>query len=64
MEASDGINVVKSDTYTVQIAGEKDKGPLRLNVKDDEVLANQALLKGTSLSVSPEQVSLSVDGKK
>ncbi|MDM5153308.1 lamin tail domain-containing protein [Bacillus sp. DX1.1] len=64
VEASDGINVVKSDTYTVQIAGEKDKGPLRLNVKDDEVLANQALLKGTSSSVSPEQVSLSVDGKK
>ncbi|MGH1144981.1 lamin tail domain-containing protein [Bacillus pseudomycoides] len=64
LEASDGFNVVKSDMYSVQIAGEKDKGPLRLNVKDDEVVANQVLLKGTSSSVGAERLSLLVDGKK
>ncbi|MFI8707637.1 lamin tail domain-containing protein [Bacillus sp. NPDC077411] len=64
LEASDGLHVVKSDMYAVQIASEKDKGPLRLNVKDDEVVANQVLLKGTSSSVGSEQLSLLVDGKK
>ncbi|WP_017153986.1 lamin tail domain-containing protein [Bacillus bingmayongensis] len=64
LEASDGLNVVKSDMYSVQIAGEKDKGPLRLNVQDEEVVANQVLLKGTSSSVGAEQLSLLVDGKK
>ncbi|EEL25853.1 hypothetical protein bcere0018_51550 [Bacillus cereus Rock1-15] len=61
MEASDGLNVVKSDMYAVKIDGEKDKNPLRLNVKDDEVVANQVLLKGTSSSVGFEQLSLLVD---
>ena len=64
LEASDGFNVVKSDVYSVRIDGEKDKGPLRLNVKDDEVVANQVLLKGTSSSVGSERLSLLVDGKK
>lgn len=64
LEASDGLNVVKSDMYAVKIDGEKDKNPLRLNVKDDEVVANQVLLKGTSSSVGFEQLSLLVDGQK
>ncbi|WP_242144442.1 MULTISPECIES: lamin tail domain-containing protein [unclassified Bacillus cereus group] len=64
LEVSDGFHIVKSDIYSVQVANKKEQGSLRLNVKNDEVVAGQVLLKGTSSSNWSEQLALFIDDKQ
>jgi len=61
---SDGINEVTSETYKVAITSDFDDASLRLNVKTDEIVSKEKILKGTSKSDSPDQVKLFIDGSE
>ncbi|MCU9612618.1 lamin tail domain-containing protein [Caldibacillus lycopersici] len=61
-EVSDGQNEVISDTYRVTITSDLDQSSLRLNVADGEILNGTAVLKGTSETDNPEDVTLFIDG--
>ncbi len=59
--ASDGTNDVTSETYRVQITNDLDQSSLRLNIKEDDILAGEQVLKATSASDGPENVKLLID---
>ncbi|MFD1779878.1 lamin tail domain-containing protein [Fredinandcohnia salidurans] len=60
--ASDGRNEKTSDTYRVDITTDHDQSSLRLNVKEDDIVTGDVILKGTSADDAPDNVSLMVDG--
>jgi len=60
--ASDGKSETTSDTYRVNITTNHDQSSLRLNVKEDDILNGEVILKGTSADDAPSDVSLIVDG--
>lgn len=60
--ATDGKNEAESAHHTVTITNDLDNSPLRLNVKDDQILSGEAILKGTSNYDLPDQLDLSIDG--
>lgn len=59
--ASDGTNDVTSETYRVQITNDLDQSTLRLNIKEDDILAGEQVLKATSASDGPENVKLLIN---
>ncbi|WP_338788062.1 lamin tail domain-containing protein [Metabacillus sp. FJAT-53654] len=61
---SDGSNEVKSDTYKISINNEIDNSDLRLNVKDDDILSGEKILKGTSKNEPAENVKLFIDNSE
>lgn len=62
--ASDGRNEKTSDTYRVDITTDHDQSSLRLNVKEEDIVTGDVILKGTSAEDAPDNVSLMVDGKE
>ncbi|MWV43273.1 metallophosphoesterase [Paenibacillus sp. HJL G12] len=61
---SDGVNETVSDPVKVAVTGGLSDAPLRLNVKDEEILKGTHIIKGTSESSGMAGVTLSLDGKK
>ncbi|MFD3447609.1 lamin tail domain-containing protein [Microbacteriaceae bacterium 4G12] len=61
---SDGMNEVRSDTYKVKVISERDTSSLRINVKDNEILAGKKIIKGTSQDEAPSDVNLLIDNKE
>ncbi|ETI68492.1 metallophosphoesterase, partial [Neobacillus vireti LMG 21834] len=61
---SDGTNEVTSETYKITITNDLDDSSLRLNVKLNEIVSKEMILKGTSKSESPDQVRLFIDGSE
>ncbi|MDR9854791.1 S-layer homology domain-containing protein [Paenibacillus sp. VCA1] len=61
---SDGVNETKSDLVRVAITGGVSDAPLRLNVKDQEIVKGIHTVKGTSEAAGTAGVTLSIDGKK
>ncbi len=59
---SDGANEVTSETYKITITSDLDDSSLRLNVKSNEIVSKEKILKGTSKSETPDQVKLFIDG--
>ncbi|WP_036746187.1 FIMAH domain-containing protein [Paenibacillus sp. UNC451MF] len=59
--ASDGMNETTSDTYVIPVINRIDSKP-RLNVEEGSILSGQSSIKATMNSVSPNQLSLYVDG--
>ncbi|WP_052659534.1 lamin tail domain-containing protein [Bacillus alveayuensis] len=62
-KASDGTNIVTSETYTITIENVFDKKGLRLNVEDGQILFGEKVLKATS-DTTPDQLKLFIDGKE
>ncbi|WP_425415285.1 S-layer homology domain-containing protein [Paenibacillus stellifer] len=60
---SDGTFETTSDKYRLVITGGRDTAPLRLNVKDGDILSGEKLLKATAEQGSPSDLKLSLDGK-
>lgn len=60
---SDGTNEIKSNTVRVNVVGGPDHSPLRLNVKDGDVVHGEMTLKGTAEQAGPDELQLRVDGK-
>ncbi|QFT88014.1 Calcineurin-like phosphoesterase [Bacillus sp. THAF10] len=61
VEVSDGWNVVKSETYKIDVTTELDFSSLRLNVKDGDILNGNKTIKGTSSVDAPEKVKLFIN---
>lgn len=61
---SDGTNETKSNTARVDVTGGFNDEPLRLNVRDKEILKGTHTIKGTSKSGVTDGVSLSLDGQQ
>ncbi|MCM3766380.1 lamin tail domain-containing protein [Neobacillus niacini] len=59
---SDGTNEVTSETYKINVTSDLDDSSLRLNVKSNEIVSKEKILKGTSKTESPDQVKLFIDG--
>lgn len=62
--ASDGTNDVKSNTYKVNITTDRNTDSLRLNVKGNEVLRGNKIIKGTSADDQNDAVHLLIDNKE
>ena len=60
---SDGSNEVETAKVKVDITGKPDHAPLRLNVKNGDIVNGTKTLKGTSETASPNTLQLSVDGQ-
>jgi len=60
---SDGTNDVESAKTKIDISGKPDHAPLRLNVKNGDIVNGTKTLKGTSETASPNTLQLSVDGQ-
>ncbi|MBM7565959.1 S-layer homology domain-containing protein [Paenibacillus sacheonensis] len=58
---SDGKNEVTSEKYRTTINGNADHSDLRLNVKDDEVLAGTKVIKATSENAPASELHLTID---
>ncbi|MGG3282143.1 S-layer homology domain-containing protein [Paenibacillus solani] len=61
---SDGTNTVNTNIQKVEIVGGPDQSPLRLNVKDGDIISGTTVLKGTAQNAGQEQLTLSIDGKE
>ncbi|WP_201319258.1 S-layer homology domain-containing protein [Paenibacillus sp. EPM92] len=61
--ASDGTNTTTSPTYRLLITGGLDTSPLRMNVKDGDTLSGRYLLKTTSQSAAPSELSVAIDNE-
>lgn len=61
---SDGMNEVKSQTYTIKITGGRSDAPLRLNIENGAILSGTTLLKAASDHAAPEQIQLHINGKE
>ncbi|MCD7034293.1 lamin tail domain-containing protein [Metabacillus sp. GX 13764] len=62
--ASDGSNEVTSDHYKIDVTSDKSDAPLRLNVKDGQILSGEQIIKGTSSSAASDTIQLYIDGKE
>ncbi|WP_449537535.1 lamin tail domain-containing protein [Ferdinandcohnia sp. Marseille-Q9671] len=61
---SDGHQEVESDHYRVTITNDLDQSSLRVNVKDDDILNGEKVLKATSEEDAPENLDLVIDGQE
>ncbi|WP_186320077.1 S-layer homology domain-containing protein [Paenibacillus sp. Y412MC10] len=61
--ASDGVNETKTDPVKVDVTGGPDSSPLRLNVKDQQIIKGTSTIKGTAESLGSNKLQLSIDGK-
>ena len=61
---SDGVNETKSAPAKVDVTGGVSDAPLRLNVKDREILKGVRTIKGTSEAGGIAGLTLSIDGNK
>ncbi|GIP27140.1 hypothetical protein J23TS9_22700 [Paenibacillus sp. J23TS9] len=61
---SDGANETQSKPVKVAVTGGLNDAPLRLNVKDKEILKGKYTIKGTSEAAGTAGISLSLDGKR
>ncbi|WP_052702858.1 S-layer homology domain-containing protein [Paenibacillus beijingensis] len=61
-EASDGTHTVTSPVTRVSIKEGGSRAPLRLNVKDGDVLSGTSVLKGTAENAGPDTLQLKIDG--
>ncbi|MFD0712256.1 S-layer homology domain-containing protein [Paenibacillus sp. GCM10027626] len=61
---SDGTNIVETNIKKVEIVGGPDQSPLRLNVKDGDIISGTAIIKGTAQNAGQEQLTLFIDGKE
>lgn len=61
---SDGTNETKSAAAKVEVTGGPDQSPLRLNVKDGDILNGARTLKGTAQNAGPDALKLSIDDKE
>ncbi|WP_428909512.1 lamin tail domain-containing protein [Niallia sp. Krafla_26] len=59
--ASDGRNEIASDLYQVNITTDYDQSSLRFNIKEDEIVSGEVVLKGTSAEDTPDNVSILLD---
>ncbi|OLS35885.1 lamin tail domain-containing protein [Bacillus sp. MRMR6] len=60
--ASDGTNEQTSEHKQIKVTNDHDQSSLRLNVNEGQILNGQVILKGTSATDAPADVTLSVDG--
>ncbi|WP_438347453.1 S-layer homology domain-containing protein [Paenibacillus sp. FA6] len=60
---SDGMNETKSNVMKVNITGGPDQSPLRLNVKDNDMIKGIHTIKGTAQVPGANALSLSIDGQ-
>ncbi|HEY2494523.1 MAG TPA: S-layer homology domain-containing protein [Paenibacillus sp.] len=60
---SDGINETTSDVVRVSVTGGPDQSPLRLNVKNNEIIKGTHTIKGTAQVAGTDALKLSIDGK-
>lgn len=61
---SDGTNITESPLMKVKITGGPDQSPLRLNLKDGQLINGSVTLKGTSASAKADELSLSINSKE
>lgn len=61
--ASDGQNEVRTDIATLVISNSLNQDPIRLNVKDNDILSGKVIVKGTSQETSTDTVNLFIDNK-
>ncbi|MFS0865009.1 lamin tail domain-containing protein [Fredinandcohnia sp. 179-A 10B2 NHS] len=61
---SDGSTEVTSETYRVTITNDLDFSSLRVNVKNDELLIGEKVLKATSAKDGPEDIKMFIDGNE
>lgn len=61
---SDGSTEVTSETYRVTITNDLDFSSLRVNVKEDELLRGEKVLKATSEKDGPEDIKMFIDGNE
>ncbi|KAF9117314.1 hypothetical protein BGX30_005602, partial [Mortierella sp. GBA39] len=61
--ASDGVTETKSDVVKVNVTGGPDSSPLRLNVKDQQIIKGTSTIKGTAESLGSDKLQLSIDDK-
>ncbi|UTI42763.1 lamin tail domain-containing protein [Niallia sp. RD1] len=62
--ATDGQNEVTSEKYVIHIKNDSSNEPIHLNVKEDDILSGNVILKATSKENKADDVELFVDGKK
>jgi predicted phosphodiesterase len=61
-EVSDGTNTVKTATKRVDVTGGPELSDLRLNLKENEVVSGDLILRGTGKDVPWNELTMSVDG--
>lgn len=61
---SDGKNIIKTETYKINITSNQNPDPLRLNLKNEEFLSGEKIIKATSNTAAPEKVKLFIDDKE
>ncbi|MDQ6420720.1 lamin tail domain-containing protein [Paenibacillus sp. LHD-117] len=61
-EVSDGTNTVTSETKRVTITGGPELSDLRLNVKENEVLSGNKILRATGNGAAWNELSFAIDG--
>jgi len=61
-EVSDGTHTVVSDVRQVAIRSSLDSSPVRLNVKDGDVLSGTSVIKAAANGLDADDLKLSVDG--
>ncbi|USB33169.1 S-layer homology domain-containing protein [Paenibacillus sp. YPG26] len=62
--ASDGTQVIKSETKIISITGGPSGEDLRLNFKDGDLVKDTRTLKGAARNTAPGSLKLSIDGKE
>ncbi|OAB39316.1 hypothetical protein PMSD_05185 [Paenibacillus macquariensis subsp. defensor] len=60
---SDGMNETTSDVVRVSVTGGPDQSPLRLNVKDNDIIKGKYTIKGTAQVAGKDALKLNIDGK-
>ncbi|WP_314588238.1 S-layer homology domain-containing protein [Paenibacillus terrigena] len=61
---SDGTNETESAKVVVTVTGGPDQSALRLNVKNGDIVNGTSTVKGTSQTVAPNALKLSIDGQE
>ncbi|MGG1554425.1 S-layer homology domain-containing protein [Paenibacillus ferrarius] len=62
LTASDGTNETVLSSKRVEIQGGSDHAPLRLSVKDGDILSNSKVIRGTGEGLHPDSLTLTMDG--
>ncbi len=60
---SDGTNETQSPVMKVKVTGGQDQSPLRLNVKEGQLINGSMTVKGTSATAKADVLGLSIDSK-
>ncbi|MFC5402849.1 S-layer homology domain-containing protein [Cohnella soli] len=61
-EASDGTHLATTQVKRVTVDDGQNHDPLRLNVKDGDIVSGTKVLKGTAESAGPDTLQLKIDG--